>query len=101
MPNLRGANPVGRDDGEGRSYAAWMIDGEESGIGVEEETSSGGVVVDPSRLVQEYRVEIQRPLIFLQHGGAREGVKIHERVDAGRRSFLESPPGCDTGEAGI
>ena len=42
MPNLRGANPVGRDDSEGRSYAAWTIDGEESRIGVEEETSSGG-----------------------------------------------------------
>ena len=90
MPNLRGMSPVGRDDGEGHSYAAWTVGGEESGVGVEEETTSGGVVVDSSGLDCEYRVETQRPLVLLPRGGAGEGIEFHEGVDAGRRSFIDN-----------
>ena len=41
MRNLRGASPVGRDDG-GRSYAARSVGSEESrGVGAAVEVSSG------------------------------------------------------------
>ena len=89
MPNLRGASPVGRDDGEGRSYAAQSVGGEELGVGVEEKATSRGVVVGPSRLYHENVVEIHQSLVPLPSMGAGEENELHELEDAGRRSSVD------------